>query len=63
MSMSLSCAFTASFPRELPRRESSPNFRTALVSMEIRSESDRASEAALSLWTLSKIASVSGTFF
>ncbi len=29
----------------------------------MRSESDRASEAALSLWTLSKIASVSGIFF
>ena len=47
MSMSLCCAFTASFPRELPRRESSPNFSTALASIEIRRESDLASDAAL----------------
>ena len=34
----------------------------ALVSIEIRRESDRASAAALSLWTLSKMSSVSGIF-
>ena len=60
--MSWSSAFTAFLQRDVPPRDESHKSTLALVSIDMRNESSRKSDALLTSSRLSKIASVSETF-
>ena len=61
--VSWSSAFFATFPLDFPARDKFPTFTLALQSIEILKEFGFLSDSRLTSTRLSKIASVSGSFF